>query len=505
MKIRSIVTILTAFLVSQSALAATNTSDVAVFEKSLQKLSYQTASMQKEIRMLKAQIRALKRNRRQTTVRSESTPVPIAGSRTRKIHYEKSMQEAKKLGVTSFYTQGPTVTTSPYLGIRSAFDGSDLVVNLSTLNEDLRLLKERRKIENALGLEHMDSDHPMRPLVELSGKVETEALFTKPFAGSSMSDINVSGLELDTMVEVGHWATAFISLAYDDSSPVTGARVTNSNIFLDRGFLILGNLNQSPYYVTIGQMFVPFGSYSSQMVTTTMTQSLGRTKERALLLGYSNKGLYGSVYAFKGDAFVRNAGIINNGGVNVGYDWGTAAKGGSLGVGVLANIADSEGMQATGAAAGFLGFSSAKPASESLAHGVPALDVNFHATAWQYGLIIEYIRALRSFAAADLTFNGVGATPQALNVELGYRFKNLDVPLGVAIGYEYTNQALGLNLPRHSILVAATTSWWKNTLQAIEYRHDINYSASDMAVGKGVASTGGGVRNMVTAKVGVYF
>ena len=39
------------------------------------------------------------------------------------------------------YIAGTPVVTSPYLGARPAFDGSDYIVNVSSINRDVRLME----------------------------------------------------------------------------------------------------------------------------------------------------------------------------------------------------------------------------------------------------------------------------------------------------------------------------------------------------------------------------
>src|SRR5207253_2879745 len=44
------------------------------------------------------------------------------------------------------YIAGTPVVTSPYLGARPAFDGSDYLVNISSINRDVRLMQQRRRL-----------------------------------------------------------------------------------------------------------------------------------------------------------------------------------------------------------------------------------------------------------------------------------------------------------------------------------------------------------------------
>ena len=44
------------------------------------------------------------------------------------------------------FIAGTPVVTSPYLGARPAYDGSDYIVNISSINRDVRLMEQRRRL-----------------------------------------------------------------------------------------------------------------------------------------------------------------------------------------------------------------------------------------------------------------------------------------------------------------------------------------------------------------------
>jgi hypothetical protein len=256
---------------------------------------------------------------------------------------------------------GVTVTASPFLGLRSAFDASDLIVNLPTMNEDLRFLKqavEFQKKLNCYGLQLPD-----RPMIVLGGKIEGIVFAQEGWGAEdpTLGDIDIGSARLDILVKVSRGVHAFMALNMD-SAPYnllnnssldihlrgSGSRILNSRVYVSRAFITLGELSCSPLYFTIGQMFVPFGRYASNMVTTVLTTALARTNQRAILFGLYEKGLYGSLYFYPGDTNVGKSGI-DEAGINIGYEK-TFDKGSlNIGGGYIFNIADSTGMQDTGA------------------------------------------------------------------------------------------------------------------------------------------------------------
>lgn len=413
---------------------------------------------------------------------------------------------------SSVYTLGPTVTTSPYLGIRSAFDGHDLMVNLPSMNEDLRILLQRQDLKHKLGaLPCAD-----RPIVELSGDLTGRAFYSEAFNnGSSTHSIELNGARLDTLAEVSDWAFGYLSLNFDNSSlptayPGSGSRIKNSNIGLARGFLTIGDLDEYPVYMSLGQMFVPFGRYSSNLLSTPLTTAVGKTNARALNVGFYLDGIYGALYGFRGDSKVGDTGI-NQWGLNLGYEHSEEGMRYEFGAGYIANIADATGFQcAKSSVNGFRGFAYS-PATEMLQQRVPAYDVHASATYSNITLRGEFVGTTRSFDMKDLSYNGKGAKINALHAEIVGRQALMEYNINLALAYDRAWDAVALGLPKHSFSAIMNASVWKNTIESIEYRHDCNYSNTDTGggiVAKDTTATvtaAGGSRNSIIGQIGVYF
>jgi len=416
--------------------------------------------------------------------------------------------EHESLSKANIYPMGVTVATSPYIGIRSEFDGSDLIVNLSSMNEDLRILLHRQKLRETL--KRKDLPWSKRPLIELSGDVVAAAAYREAYEGHSSHDIDLTGVRLDTLASVSQWAYGLISLEYDnrflDSAILGyGARISNSRVFLKRGFITIGDLDVSPVYFSIGQMFVPFGRYSSGVLSSIPTSRIGKTNARTAVLGAYHKGFFGQAYAFKGDSDVASTGV-NQFGFNAGYEGSYEDFKYEVGSGFIANIADSGGMQFSGSSDGFPGFAKTKD-TEKLERRVPGFDVYGRFGYKCVSMNVEYVTATRSFDEVDLSFNDGGAQPSAFYIDGTVRFHLVERPVSFTLGYGHSNESLGLNIPEQSFYAAMAGSIWKNTIQSIEYRHDENYSSSDKAGGSGFdpVDSAGSSRNSCVAQIGVYF
>ena len=415
------------------------------------------------------------------------------------------------------YIAGTPVVSSPYLGSRPAFDGSDYIVNISSINRDIRLMQQRRRLFRAY--KSIGYHIPHRPIIAISGKVEPLAKLGSGnlfFSGNS-GDVTLGASELDVAAILNDKVEAYMALAVDTSPPdVGGQRLSNSSVDLNMGFINIGNLDQTPFYFTAGQIYAPFGRYSSSMVSAPLTMILARTKSRPFILGYKSQhdsGPFAAIYGFKSDTTLGGAAV---GGVNLGYVFDTDQVTGELGASYINSINDSGGMQFTSSSpalntGNFGGFSSPTNGSEAV-RKIPAFGVHGYINIERYSFTAEWITTTGEFRPQDLSFNGVGARPQAGQLEASVTFKNFHKPASLSLGYQWSKEALALNLPAQRIAGVYNISIWKDTVESLEYRHDFNYNSNTYA--NGAAPTGytnantigpGGATDTVLFQIGVYF
>lgn len=404
------------------------------------------------------------------------------------------------------------VSTGPYTGVPFQFAGNDLIINSPSVDRDVQLLTIRKAIAEHLhdkGLR--PSGRPQHSHLLLSGVVEGVASYNQRTGQSDRSDIDLGSASADLFfMGPSEWLLGFLEFTYSPVTPATdvfgGAsqyRVSNSRLYVNMGFFTIGNFAKSPFYATVGQYYVPFGVYSSVMVSSPVTKVLGRTKARALLLGYQQQNadnkLYAATYIFRGDSRVSAAGKVNNGGINLGYKFKTDMFKGKVGAGVIANIADSGGIQ-TGANI---------QNAERLVHRVPGYDVRALVNVGShFDFIGEFVTASTSFNPNDMSFNGRGAKPWAFDLETAYSMDLFEEhPSSLGIGYSQTHEALALGLPLNRISVALNTSIWRNTLQSIEFRRDLQYAGGNTASGGGepTPAASGRIDRAVTAQFDYYF
>lgn len=413
------------------------------------------------------------------------------------------------------------VSTGPYVGVPIQFAGSNLIVNSPSVNTDVQLLGIRKSIVkrlNEMGAEITKEQAHSHLL--LSGVVEADAGYLNSETDRDKTSIDLSTVSLDAFfLGPSDWTLGFIELSYVASSPAEDVfvssnnyRVANSRVFVNKAFITIGNFSQSPFYGSAGQFYVPFGTYSSVMISEPLTKILTRTKARAVLLGFQQQdpnAFYGSAYIFPGYSHTGSSGNINNGGLNLGYKFNRGFFTGNVGGGVIATITDSGGMQLGNNFAG--GNSPTTGVSlERISHRVPGYNLRALLSFGEHiDVIAEYVGAMTRFSASDMQYQGRGAKPYAFDTEGSYSFMIMDnKPSSVGIGYSRSRQALALGIPLNRYYAVFNTSLWRNTLQSLEFRRDQEYAESDTAVNAGnvpAARENGLHDNAVTAQFDYYF
>ncbi|OGO91992.1 MAG: hypothetical protein A3F10_05460 [Coxiella sp. RIFCSPHIGHO2_12_FULL_42_15] len=501
----------------------------------IQKLIEKQARLESELRALHGQIAQLgKQHVTESVVTPPKMRLPVspaakfssAGSTSDLLEVSPDVRQRIQQTIIN-YVNGVTVVTSPLLGLKSAWNPSDLLYAVPAMNQDLLLLEDRSSFEKRLNA--IGSTLNNRPLLVLSGAFEVMTSYIDSFANTSVLDVNINTLELDVWAIVSAWASGFMTIDFDNTAPQTGSRVTNSRLYVQRGFLTLGNLNVTPWYTTMGQMYVPFGRYASAMLTTPLTVSTARTEARALLLGYRHDGLYAEAYGFKGERRSGGGRLIFQGGGNVGYQSSDLPIGSlDIGVGYITNLAASQGSQNNALFPGlalpstqFAGLANTVNVNgftgNNLKHNVPGGDIHMEFGRGLLSVITEFAGAINNFDAGDIMYNYHGASPKAMHLEADLNFKFGHIPLTVGAAYDQSWDALALNLPEQSFFAVISTSLFKDTVQGIEYRHDINYrqlpnnavgGAGNGTIANNIPAPSanvGGSQDLVSLLFGVYF
>ncbi len=425
---------------------------------------------------------------------------------------QKQLSAEQKKEAQDYYVNlgGALVKTSPYVGQEASFDGGDLITNLPSVGKNLSILKQRAIVANRLKAKGVTL--PNHPRLDLSGDIEMQAAAGHLFNSNNWGDINLTNAELDMVIEGPQWVTGFMDFEYDDSvgdNDTPNNRTANSDLYVGQAFMIIGDLNKTPFYVTTGQMYAPFGDYGSYAVTDTTPDILGETKVRSVEGGYFKHGLNLNAYGYK-SAATNNGGAPNDNeegwGLNADFKHALNAKGtlnNEVGVSYIASLADSNGMQL-----GPIGFNGI--GYESLQNKVPGLDFRDVLVKGPYVLQGQVVTATEHFSSQDVAINGRGSRPVAGHIEGDYNFNIAAKPAAVMIGYDQTSEALALALPKRRETLEIIYSFFRDTTTALEYRHEKDYGSDEVAtMGNGTSSgtiTGtGNTQNIATLEFDMYF
>lgn len=456
----------------------------------------------------------------QSAAPESSYPIPAQGPISQQLSGKdlvRIMSESQEYLPFDLDVPGQSfVSTGPYVGIPISFSGGNLIVNSPSVNTDYQLLSIRKSITtqlNALAGENLSE--PYHSHLLFSGIIESQLQYfnySKPHNGGvPPTNIDLTGTTIDmTVFGPSDWLLGFIELVYDNSSPINNGiflstsnyTVANSRVLVNKAFVTVGDLLCSPFYATFGQFYVPFGVYSSVYISDPFTKTLGRTKARALQVGFAqqtNSAFYGAAFIFRGDSHPEYISRINNGGLNLGYKYNDPKVNLNIGASYLVNLADSAGMQ----------FGTNFQTYEQLVHRVGAYDARINLALGQnWDFIGEYIMASNRFSPHDMSFWSHGARPSALDLEASYSFTVGDWPSAIGGGWQHSWESLAMGIPMTRYTLVLNTSIFRNTLQGLEFRHDKEYAASAFANGAGgfpVTHQTGNSDNAVIAQFDFYF
>ncbi len=300
--------------------------------------------------------------------------------------------------------------------------------------------------------------------VDLKGLIEVEAFAKEDFSGSSTSDISLATVEIGLDANISDWTQAHLLLLYEEGEE-------NDHMIVDEALVTFGKPEEFPFYLTMGRMYLPFGSYVSNMVSDSLPLELGEINDTGVLAGFQESGLYGAVYAFNGD--LRKAGgddKIDAWGASLGF----ACEGESLTFDValdwLNNIGDTDGLS------DYLEDTIGLNEMDDYVEGVAA-HILFQYAAFDF--VAEYVTALDEFAPGEMFFSGSGARPSAWSVEAGLSVDWLDRETTFSLSCQGTDEALGLGLPETRYGAAIRMAVFANTTIALEYLHDTDYDEAD--------------------------
>ena len=308
--------------------------------------------------------------------------------------------------------------------------------------------------------------------IEISGAIEIEAGFSSDFNDTDSSDITLATVELGIDAKINDRVSGHLLLLHedDDTEPME----------VDEGVISIDLTNG--WSLSAGRMYVPFGSYETNLISDPLTLELGETREAAALISYEADGLYGSVYAFNGDtieaATPASEDTIEHFGASFGYVWENGDMSLDVGIDYISSLGDSDGIS------GNLPDTDADELPDPLVSYVGGMAFHANYTHGALSVIFEYVSS-DDFDTTELTFNGQGASLSAFNLEAGYTYDWGSA----AIGYQTTDEAAAIGLPETRILLAVSKEIFSATSLSFEYAMDDDYDTPDGTGNDGSTTT----------------
>ncbi len=304
--------------------------------------------------------------------------------------------------------------------------------------------------------------------VSLDGLVTIQGVYNQDYQDNDASDVIVHTAALGLTAQVNEWSTARISLIYEER-----LKGVLTPFGVDEAFITLGNSEETPVYLAIGQMYVPFGNFESNLVSYPLTYEVALTQEKAIQLGFESAGIYGSVYGFNGNTNDDNNDTIDHYGGNLGFARSSDNFSYDVGIGYINDIGDT--IVIADVVAG---------APNTQYDYVDGLSTHLILNMGAFSFIGEYITALDEFQADHFTFAGHGAEIQVWNTEVAFSFNAMGKNLTLAAGYQATEESLALQLPQSRILAALTMALSDNATIGLEYALDEDYDQADGGTGE---------------------
>eukprot|EP01155_Anaeramoeba_flamelloides_P001469 Anaeramoba_flamelloidesa1055207_38.p1 GENE.a1055207_38~~a1055207_38.p1 ORF type:complete len:385 (+),score=91.68 a1055207_38:431-1585(+) len=313
--------------------------------------------------------------------------------------------------------------------------------------------------------------------ITLSGLIEIEAYYESIDYDDSAendednSDITLATVELGVDVDLVKHVSGHILLLWeeDDTEPMD----------VDEAFITLDGEDVLPLYLMAGKMYVPFGDFTSNMISDPLTLEVGETRESAVLVGFDINGLYGTLYAFNGD--IEEASDDDNHVDNFGASLGYALENDTMtldaGVNYINSLMDSDGM-------GDLYDEAVAEADElgsvlELDDYVGGFGAHIVVELGSLNLIAEYVGAIDDI---EYRLDGVKVEEDAIrswNLEAGYTFELMGKETIVAAAYQGTDNA-GDFLPESRYMACIGAGIFDYTSLALEFAHD-DYETDDEA------------------------
>jgi len=159
--------------------------------------------------------------------------------------------------------------------------------------------------------------------------------------GDEVSEAAIHSAQLGFTAPFGDWITGHAQILYNPEQSFgsgTNTHLERNQLQMRRAYVLIGNLDRSPVYVSLGKMPVPFGLTDTvnPFSASTVWHAFGGLAN-GVTVGYANDGLNLSVMGIQGGAQFRAAntpvkgtavpGRLNNFAADANYSFGLGSAG----------------------------------------------------------------------------------------------------------------------------------------------------------------------------------
>jgi hypothetical protein len=335
----------------------------------------------------------------------------------------------------------------------SSYDGSGLMINGPQTNLDLTLLQVRPNQND-------------RSYLRTSGAAEL--LLSHHFNQENLAQLTMSNIELQIFGSIQSCIHLFTDMTLD---PDTLDNQFNST------FLTLGNLAKSPFYMTVGQYYVPFGVYNNAVINSIQDNltEFGGVNAQSLNIGF-NSSTYDWIslrlFGYKSNVEINHHHTLQ-GGLNIDLSKDVYGSSINFGGSVITNLADSDA------------FVSVLNDS-NLQQAVPGLDIYatvalHHNTTFN----IEYIGSIHEFNKKDIMFNGHSAKPGIIGLELSQSYKFFHHTLTSSMGFNDSFESLGLGIPKQRLYAVLVFNPIRKVSLSFQMNDDMAYATKEQSTIRG--------------------
>jgi hypothetical protein len=341
--------------------------------------------------------------------------------------------------------------------------------------------------------------------IGVSGGVNFDAHWgnlSSGYEGENVTRLSLNDAYINVGATVNDWSKVFTSLSFSNPSGQLAGSATPvipgvaygfplagqySNVYLpvgqinlEQGYVTLANYDVSPVFFQIGKQFTDYGRYIIHPFVRTMSQVMTESLQTSAKLGFiTQMGFHGDIYAFSNPSRAFAQPHTNTVyGAALGFDQLNDQLGFDVGIGYMSDLTGVNDIQAA------LGNQYANVGT--YVHLVAGLAAYADVNSGPFSLGARYTTAIQHFNPFDISSQygnpfAAGARPWALDVTGGFGFNYWAKNQNLYVGYQTSNNAVNLALPKNRYLVGYNIDFWKNTNIGVEYDHDTSYSSGNGA------------------------